>query len=78
MTTREYGEPGRPRIVEILQAAIEVAAQAPYDLCGEQRAFYLPRLEKIKMGLMQWFPSEVGPAFKEAVDTWGDKLCSKT
>lgn len=68
---------GRQSIEDILRDLIEVQKQAELDLCGEQRAFHLPRLRRAVDGLMKWFPTDYFAAFLQAVDAWGEPISPK-
>ncbi len=61
-------------LVEAIQAVIECAAQAPNDLGGEQREFYLPRLTLAMGNLGKLFPRETLNAMGQAQDPYGESL----
>lgn len=61
-------------LINALQGIIECAVQAPQDLMGDQRSWYLPRLARAMSGLMSRFPGEAAVAMDRAKDPWGDPL----
>jgi hypothetical protein len=71
MIPPEYVE----EFTDAIQALLESAAQAPYDFCGDQRAWHLPRLQKIQLTLMKLFPRQSIDAMLKAKDPYGNPLC---
>lgn len=59
---------------EVFTALVEMFVQAPNDLCGEQRAFYLPRINNLFLFMGQTFPWTLSKAFEEAKDPWGEPV----
>lgn len=64
----------KPNMTDILRDVFEAAYQADADLCGDQREFLLPRLNRIRAGLMMWFAQDAVEAMQQAKDAWGNKL----
>jgi len=62
------------QLVGAIQAVIECAVQAPQDLMGDQRSWYLPRLSGAMAKLLSRFPGEAAVAMDRAKDPWGDPL----
>lgn len=61
---------------EFLQALIEVKFQAEYDLCGEQREWHVPRLQRMFVLACQMFPRQIVDAMEKAMTPYGDKVVS--
>lgn len=61
-------------LVDAIKALIEMNHQMPFDLCGEQRAFHLPRIQKAWPHFAKLFPKQFVAAMEKAVDAYGDKL----
>jgi hypothetical protein len=55
-------------IERVCKAAWEMARQAPHDFGGEQRDFYLPRLNQLIISLAILFPSQVADAVTDEDD----------
>jgi hypothetical protein len=58
-----------------MQALIECQHQAPHDLCGEQREWYLPRLRQMLMFMIKAFPQDFVEALQVAKTPYGDLVC---
>lgn len=43
----------------LCKAVFEMNKQAPYDFCGEQREFYLPRLTECLVNIAKLFPKQL-------------------
>jgi len=64
----------RAKLVRLIRAVQESAAQAPHDFCGDQRDWHLPRLQLAMLTLMELFPTESYEAFEGAKTPYGDAL----
>ena len=61
---------------EFLQAFAEVFCQAGHDLCGEQREFHMPRLQRMFVLACTMFPRELVAAMEKAMTPYGEKVVS--
>jgi hypothetical protein len=48
---------------KLCRAICEMNSEAPHDLCGEQREFYLPRLRTCLLAVGALFPAEMAQTF---------------
>ena len=67
----------RAELEEFLRNLIECKAQAPHDFGGEQREWYVPRLNTCFAMACKLFPDAVVNAMQEAKDPYGDLLVEK-
>jgi hypothetical protein len=62
------------KMTDAIRAVIECAVQAPYDLYGEQREFYLPRLALAMANLGALCPGPFLSAFETVKDPYGEPI----
>jgi hypothetical protein len=56
----------KPPMEDLLVDLFEVVLQAKHDLCGEQREYHIPRLNRVMLGMMSWFPADAAAALERA------------
>lgn len=67
-------------MTEAIRLLTEAKAQAAADLCGDHRAFLLPRLDRAWLLIVRSFPACAAhpDGMRAARDAWGDPVMEPT
>ena len=66
--------PDAGKLVAMITALVEVKVQAASDLCGEQRAYHMPRLNRAFELAAELFPMDFVRAMQAARDVHGETV----